>query len=130
MPTVAANGKELLDLVKRMPPEEYETFIVKALAVRPAPRTTTLSAKETRLIERINRGLPLEMSDRYAHLIARRKKGDLTGEELQELLHLTKVAESQDADRTAALWELAKLRRLPVRELMRQLGIQTPAIHG
>jgi hypothetical protein len=130
MPTIAANGNDLLDLVKKMPPEEYLTFIEKALALRPSPRSATLSVKETRLIERINRGLPLEMLDRYAHLIARRKKEVLTREELQELLQLTHVAESQDADRAAALLELAKLRRMPVRALMRQMGIQTPAIHG
>lgn len=130
MPPITANGKDLLELVKRMPPEEYATFIEKALAVRPSPRAATLSAKETRLIERINRGLPLETSNRYAHLIARRKKEDLSREELQELLQLTHVAESQDAERAAALLELAKLRGVRMRFLMKQMGIQTPAIHG
>ncbi len=130
MPTIESNDTHLLDLVKKMPPEEYEAFIEKALAVRPAARTTTLSAKETMLFERINRGLSEEMSHRYAHLIARRKKGILTPGEHRELLQLTHDAESQDADRAAALLELAKLRRVRVRVLMKQMGIQTPAIRG
>jgi hypothetical protein len=130
MPTIEVNGKDLLDVVQQMAPDEFDTFIEKALAGRPRPRTTTLSPEETRLIKRIGRGLPPDLSKRYAHLIGGRKKGSLIAEEHEELLELTHEAETLDADRAAALLELAKLRRMPVRMLMKQMGIQTPAIHG
>jgi hypothetical protein len=100
------------------------------LSVRPRARTTTLSAQETKLIQRINRGLPMEFSNRYNQLAQRRKKGTLTPEEHRELLKLTHEAESRDADRADALLALAKRRRLPVRTLMKQMGIRPPAIHG
>jgi hypothetical protein len=44
------------------------------------------------------------------------------------VLKLTHKAESQDADRAAALLELAKLRRVPVRLLMKQMSIEAPPI--
>ena len=130
MPTIEVNGQNLLNVVKQMAPEEFDTFLEKAFSVRPQTLPTTLSAEETKLIKRINRGLPLEFSKHYDHLIGRRKKGSLTAEEHQELLQLTHEAESRDADRAAALLELAKVHRLPVRTLMKQMGIQAPAIHG
>ena len=130
MPAIEVNGKDLLDVVKNMPPEEFEAFIEKALSVRPRTGATTLSPAETNLIKRISRGLPAELFKRYTHLLARRKKEILTEEEYQELLKLTHEAETLDADRAGALLKLAKLRRVPVRMLMKQMGIQTPAIHG
>lgn len=130
MPTVDVGAKDLLDAVVQMAPDEFDAFLEKALKVRQATRPATLSSEETALIRRINRALPSTMNNRYAHLISRRKKGRLTEPEHEELLHLTHEAESIDADRAAALLELAKLRRLPVRTLMKQMGIQTPAIHG
>jgi hypothetical protein len=130
MPTIEVNGKHLLDVVKKMAPEEFNAFLAEALSLRSRTKATTLSAEETKLIKRINRGLPVKLSKRYAHLMSRRKKGILTADEHQELLKLTNQAESRDADQAAALLELAKLRSVPVRTLMKQMGIKAPAIHG
>lgn len=129
MPTAARNGKDLLDAVKQMPPEDFDAFIEEALSLRKPPRTT-LSAQETKLIKQINRGLPVELRKRCSQLAGRQKKGILTATEHEELLKLTHEAENRDADRAAALVELAKLRRLPVRTLMKQMGIKAPPIHG
>jgi hypothetical protein len=54
----------------------------------------------------------------------------LTSDEHAELLKLTHEAENRDAERAAALLELAKLRRLPIRVLMKQMGIKAAAVHG
>jgi hypothetical protein len=129
MPTTARNGQDMLDAVKQMPPEDFEAFIAAALSLR-RPALATLSAQETKLIKQINRGLPLELRKRCAQLRGRQKKGILAAEEHGELLRLTHEAESRDADRAAALVELAKLRRLPVRTLMKQMGIKAPPIHA
>jgi hypothetical protein len=71
MPTIEVHGKDLLDLVKQMTPEEYDAFMEKAVAARPRTCVTTLSAEEAKLIPRITRGRPPEMAKRYAHLIGR-----------------------------------------------------------
>jgi hypothetical protein len=58
MPTIEVSSEDLLNTVKRLPPEEFDAFIEKALSLRTERRGPTLSADETRLITRINRGLP------------------------------------------------------------------------
>ena len=130
MPTIERNGKDLLDLVKSMSPAEFDAFIESALSIRRPPQAAKLTSQETNLIKRINRGLSADLSKRYGQLVARRKRGCLSKEGRHELLQLTHEAESADADRAAALLELAKLRKVPVRTLMKQMGIRTPAIHG
>jgi hypothetical protein len=112
-----------------MAPEEFDAFIERAFSVRKQQRTSTLSAHETKLIKRINRGLPAEFCKRHALLTGRRKKRVLTAQEKQELLELTHQVEMRDGERAAALLELANLRRLPVRLLMKQMGIQAAPIH-
>jgi hypothetical protein len=129
MPTTARNGKDLLDAIKQMPPEEFDALIDEALSLRRAPKAT-MSAQETTLIKQINHGLPLELRRRCALLTGRQKKGTLSAVAHEELFRLTHEVESRDADRAAALVELAKLRRLPVRTLMQQMGIKAPSIHG
>jgi FixJ family two-component response regulator len=129
MSTITTNG-HLLDAVKEMSAREFDEFMEKAISARRPKRAATLSPRETKLMARINRGLPADLSSRYAQLAARRKKACLTQEEHRELLQLTHQAESRDADRAVALLELSKLRRVPLRLLMKQMGIGTPARHG
>ncbi len=130
MPTIEISGQNLLDAVKQMAPEEFDAFMERALSVRSRSKPATLSARETKLISRINRGLPEELSKRYGLLTQRLKKKLLTPDEHRELLQLTSEAESRDADRAAALLELAKVRRAPLRVLMKQMGIEPPPVHG
>jgi hypothetical protein len=129
MPPIEKNDATLIDAVKRMGADEFDAFLEEALAVRRRAMQNKLSPTETKLIRRINRGLPAALAARYADLIAKRNKKTLSKEEHRELLQLTHEAETQDADRAAALMELATLRRVPVRALMKQLGIR-PATHG
>src|SRR5947209_7622480 len=126
MPTTEVSDLDLLGVVRQMPPEEFDAFIEQALSLRRLPTADTLSPRETELIQQINRGLPADLSRRFAQLVRRRKKGNLTVGERQELLRLTHEVESQDADRAAALLELARVRRVPLRILMKQMGIQAP----
>ena len=69
MPVTEDRGKHLLDAVKEMGSDEFDAFIEKALALRNQPKAATLSAEVTKLVQRINRGLPLEMRKRYGKLL-------------------------------------------------------------
>jgi hypothetical protein len=89
-----------------------------------------LSAAESNLIKQINRGLPDKLSNRYKQLVQKRKRGTLNDDELAELLELTHQSENTDAERAAALLELARLRHIPVRLLMKQMGIKAAPLHG
>jgi len=130
MAVTEVSGPDLLKAVKQLGPEEFDAFLEQALSLRRGHKAATLSARESRLIKQINRGLAQDVSSRYAHLIQKRKKKTLTETEHTELLQLTHEVESRDAARAAALLELAKLRRVPIRVLMKQMGIKAAAIDG
>jgi len=125
----STDGTRVINYAHWRSQADFDAFLEEALLLR-NPSRPTLSAQETKLIRQINRGLPVDLRKRYAQLSGRQKKGTLTATEHKELLKLTHEAESRDADRAAALVELAKLRRLPVRTLMTQMGIKAPPIHG
>lgn len=130
MPTIEVSQHDLLEAVKQMPLAEFDALIEKAMQSRAPAGSTRLSAEETLLLERINRSLPIELSKRTATLIRKRQKNALTEAEHEELLKLTHEAETRDADRAAALLELANLRRMSLRALMKQMGIKAQPIHG
>src|ERR1700724_2084182 len=88
MATTETKAKKLLDAVRQMTPDEFDAFIDQALSVRARPRAATLSAEETKLLSRINSGLPAQLSKRHDQLAARRKKGTLSAQEHQEPLML------------------------------------------
>jgi hypothetical protein len=88
-----------------------------------------LPGSATNLLQRINRGLPPDQQVRYQSLIDCRDARVLNPEEHEELLRLTDVVEQAEADRAAALAELAQLRQVSVDDLLRDLGI-LPDSHG
>ncbi len=128
--TIEVSGPELLKAVQQLAPEELDAFLEKALLLRNQPSADKLSAEESRLIKRINRGLPEAMCSRYARPSQKRKKNSLSDKEHAELLKLTHEFESRDADRAAALLELANLRPIPIRLLMKQMGIKAAPVNG
>ncbi len=130
MATIEVSGPELLKAVQQLGPEELDAFLEKALLLRTQQRADKLSAEESRLIKRINRGLPEAVCSRYGRLSQKRKKKSLSDKEQGELLKLTHELESRDADRAAALLELANLRRIPIRLLMKQMGIKAAPLNG
>jgi hypothetical protein len=130
MATGQVSRPELLKAVQQLGPEEFEAFLEQALALRKSSNPAVLSATESRLLERINRGIPDEVSRRYAELARKRKRRALTADEHRELLALTHEVETRDADRAAALVRLAKARRVPVRTLIKTLGIRPAPVRG
>ena len=86
-----------------------------------------LGAAESELLSRINRGFPEGLRERYDELIDRRRDESLTPEEHQELLRLTAEAERIEGDRLSALADLTRIRGIPLRALMDELGIPAPS---
>jgi tRNA A37 N6-isopentenylltransferase MiaA len=81
----------------------------------------------TALLLQINQDLSTELQRRFDELVAKRQAEAITPDELRELVQITDQIEQRDAQRLAALDELARLRRMPLSELMDALGIQPPA---
>jgi len=119
----------MLEQLRKMKPEEFDSFFEQDLSMRKKQAKSILSPEQTALVQRINRGLPAELQARSERLVNKRKRSRLTAVERNELLQITNIAESLDADRAAALAELAKLRGVPIRVLMEEMGIKPPPIH-
>jgi hypothetical protein len=131
MPTIHLQAEvsrdALLEAVGQLSPPELDRFVAEVLQLRSRRGPARLGAAESELLSRINQGLPEGLRGRYAELIGRRRDESLTPEEHQELLRLTAEAERIEGDRLTALAELARVRGIPLRALMDDLGIPTPS---
>jgi hypothetical protein len=131
MPTIQVeahvSGRDLLRAVEQLDPVEFQQFVSEVLTLRARRQAPQLPAAEAQLLEQINRGLPEDLRRRMQHLRTLRQRQTLTPEEQTELLRLTDQVEQREADRAAALAELARLRGVPLADLMQSLGIRGPA---
>ena len=79
---------------------------------------------ESVLLWRIRTVAPEDETRELHRLLRRQKSGSLTGLEQERLLELIEAREQHAAQRLEDLGALARLRGMPVRELMNQLGIR------
>jgi hypothetical protein len=93
-------------------------------------RAPHLSSAESELLLRINEPIPATMPVRFDQLVAKRDAGMLSADEHAELLTLVDEIELRDADRIAALADLAQLRGISLEALMEDLSIIHPATHA
>jgi hypothetical protein len=125
MPTLQLelSPDELLKAVSQMDAAELDDFTARVLALR-ARRATSLPTDEVELIRQINQGVPSDIQKRFDQLVTRRWAEVLTEDEYQELLALTEQIERIDADRLERIAQLAHVRGIPLREMIRQLGLK------
>ena len=88
-----------------------------------------LSRKESALLLKINQDLEPQQRQRLEELTDKMEFASISAEEHAELLRLADVAEALTVERLEAVIELAKYRKLPIDEMMRQLGM-TPGKHA
>ncbi len=115
---------ELLNGVAKLDIPDLEQLISELLTLRARRVAPSLSKEESRLLEKINQGLPPDLQQRYDELTARRQAETMTPAEHRELLALIDRIERADAERVQALTELAQRRGIPVARLMAELGIR------
>lgn len=116
-------SEQLLNAVKQLSEEEREQFFEHLVEWRSQDKLPRLSLTESELLARINQSLSLEVRERYHELTAKRRALLISDEEYEELLRLTDEVEKADAERIRCLMELARLRKVPLDELIRQMGI-------
>jgi hypothetical protein len=85
-----------------------------------------LSYEESDLLQKINQGLPTETWEKYDVLREKFRAETLTPEEHAELIAISNQIEIAHARRMEYLVELSRLRQVPLRKLMKQLGIVSP----
>lgn len=124
---IEVSTEQLLRAVDRLPQHELETFVAQVVALRAQRAAPHLTQGETALLLQINSGLPADIQHRFDVLVAKRQAETITPDELHDLIQITDQIEQQDAQRLAALIDLAQLRQTTVPALMNALGIQPPS---
>ncbi len=102
---------------------DIPTFMREATSSRLLPFGPPQLMSETDLLTHISRGFPASFWDRFRALAAKSEAGTLTPQEHEELLAHTDQTEHRDAERLTYLIELSHRRRVPVQELMAELGL-------
>jgi hypothetical protein len=128
MPTIEIETDQLLHAALQMPRKEFERFVTRLFTLKARQQGPGLSEREADLLMKINQGLPSAMQTRLNALIDRRRTETISAKELRELKKLTDRVETFDVERLELLTQLAVLRNIPLRKLIKQLGIQ-PAPH-
>lgn len=118
--------EQIISAVSEASLPELERIFDLVLATQAARRAPHLSAAETSLLNRINRGLPSDLRERVSALRAKREDESISEAEYEELTRLTDQVEELHAERMAAMVDLAKLRGVALPALMDQLGINLP----
>jgi hypothetical protein len=104
--------------------ESFAQGVNEMVARRKAPN---LSKEETELLKKINEGVPLRALERYNSLKAKQKGGGLEEPEQMELDETIDFIEKKEAEFLGCLINLARLRKVSLEKLRKQLGIKPPA---
>ena len=121
------SSDRLLEAIGQMDLAELDRLVPRVIAIRAQRRAPRLSQRESELLTKINRGLPINVQTRLNALIAKRQAETLTPNEHKELLRLIERSEKAEAARVEALARLAQLRSISLTTLMHNLGIKAPA---
>jgi hypothetical protein len=131
MPTIQIeahlSSAELLRAAEQLNPPELEELVAGLLALQADRKAPRISRAEAELLQIINRAPPVDMQKRFDALNSRRRSETLTEEEQNELVRLIDQMEAFDVQRVEALSDLARLRRISLKALMKELHIRTPA---
>lgn len=107
-----------------MTQHELEQFVSTVFSLKARERSRALPEREADLLLKINQGLPSATQQRLNELINNRRAETISTKELRELKKLTDQIEKSDAKRLELLSELARLRRVSLRKLIKQLGLK------
>ncbi len=130
MPSIKINSainigiEEILNGVSDLETPELEKFLAAVAQLLAKKKVKTLSKRETELLLKINKPLLSDkLQQTYNTLYEKLQNDELTPAEHSRLLTLIKKREKKGEKRLAALIELAQLKNISPKELMRQLGL-------
>ena len=123
-PQIELDVDEILDGIAQLHDDEFEPFAEQVMAQRVRRRASVLPEDEAELLEQINRGLPVELWQRYELLNTKAHEEEITAAEREELLQIIDQIELADAERLHHLIALSHRRGISVDELMDQLGLR------
>ena len=113
----------LIREAERLDNRSLDALIANIISLR--IRRSRPEISEARLLEKINKGLPISQVQQLRALNEKRQQRTLTDVERGELCTLVEKSEKLTVNRLKYLTLLANQRGITVRELMNQLGIGT-----
>jgi hypothetical protein len=116
----------LLQAVRQLNAADLERVMAQVLHLQAQRKAASLSSRETELLLKINQAIPEAANARYQELQSKRQAEQLTADERRELSRLINQREKLQAQRLEALAELARLRNMALRDVMKQLEIRSP----
>jgi hypothetical protein len=123
---IPVSVEQLLRALRQMKDAELAEFCQQVAKLQAERRAAHLTVAESELFRRINCSLTQSEREEYDGLKDKRDAGTLTEVEHGRLVELSDRSERLHAERLAAVAELARLRRISLREMMQQLGLTSP----
>lgn len=124
MTTPISIRQKAIALVEQLPEAQFVQAVewLEALSGEPVLQAedTLSAAQEAPLLEIIQQRLSPNDQARLGYLRHRNEAGAITDAEHQELLRYVEQVEHQDAERAAALIQLAQLRNVDLKVLVKQ----------
>lgn len=108
---------------ERLDNRSLDTLIANIISLRVQRETPDYQKTEAFLLKKINKSLSIDQIERFKVLNQKRLDETISSEEYSELLVLLDKIEKLNVNRLKHLTSLALLRRVTVRDLMKQLGI-------
>ncbi|OQX81294.1 MAG: hypothetical protein B6D64_02110 [Bacteroidetes bacterium 4484_276] len=103
---------------------ELDQVMKKLIGLRRQRLSTVLTQTESDLLKKINTSAPAEIQKRFDNLLGKRDNETLSDNEYEELLELTRYTETLNVQRFEYLLELARLRNIPLDELIKQIELK------
>jgi hypothetical protein len=116
---------KLLEAIEQLSLPELEALLNKAALLRAQRIAPVLSHSESKLLQKINEGLPSKIMEPFRELRDKMESGTLTEAEHAEYMGLVETIEKYNVERLTWLIELAQLRNQSVAELMESLGLNS-----
>lgn len=113
----------ILKQFQKLPFAEAERLVPRLLVSKVRMRPKAPGAKESRLLSRITAGAPMQTVRICRELIVKRRACGLTPREEQRLHRCTDALEAFNVKWLGWLGQLAELRGVTARELMKQLDL-------
>ncbi|MEN9613264.1 MAG: hypothetical protein RLZZ628_4078 [Bacteroidota bacterium] len=116
---------ELVWSMSRLPSTELVQFMEQLQQTILGKRQLTPLEQEIVLLQKIKAMIPGTVVRRLKALQKKRRTQSLSSYQQQEILMLSDFIENQSAERIYLVRELAQLRQMPVKELVKLLDLKT-----
>ncbi len=107
---------------------ELSQFIVQILELNfpdEKAKPKIIAKKEAELLQKIELAIPIETWERFHILRAKRQNETIVDSEIAEYTAINQQIEAANVERLAVLVELAKIKKVSLEEIMKQLGLTT-----